>query len=288
MPNAPLSDASRSFPRFLPGTAIELIREIAGGARIEAVIFDFDGTLSLIRSGWMDVMVPMMVETLIALETGETEETLERLVRELVTRLTGKQTIYQMIALAEEVTKRGGTPRDPLDYKHRYLDLLWAEIKDRIDGLKSGAIDPREMLVPGSIELLESLKARGIRIFVASGTDEVYAAPEADLLGITPYVEGKVHGAIEDYRSFSKRKVIQNIISDNKLREGALAGIGDGFVEIEDVKAAGGTAVGVATDEPGCGKVDQWKRTRLIRAGADIIIPHYLEHDALSALLFSA
>jgi len=28
------------------------------------VLFDFDGTLSLIRSGWVDVMVPMMVEIL--------------------------------------------------------------------------------------------------------------------------------------------------------------------------------------------------------------------------------
>ena len=35
----------------------------ARNARV--VLFDFDGTLSLIRSGWMNVMVPMMVEILV-------------------------------------------------------------------------------------------------------------------------------------------------------------------------------------------------------------------------------
>src|SRR5437016_322595 len=47
-------------------------------------LFDFDGTISLIRSGWMDVMVPMMVETLAELHTGETVEQLRETVEDYV------------------------------------------------------------------------------------------------------------------------------------------------------------------------------------------------------------
>src|SRR3984893_13887104 len=101
---------------------IESISSGSSTTRAKVVLFDFDGTLSLIRSGWMDVMVPMMVEILAELKTGETEEQLRAIVEDFVWRLTGKETIYQMIALADEVKKRGGTPLDPLAYKKMYLD----------------------------------------------------------------------------------------------------------------------------------------------------------------------
>ena len=35
--------------------------------------FDFDGTLSLIREGWPQIMIPMMVEVLKETGTAETE-----------------------------------------------------------------------------------------------------------------------------------------------------------------------------------------------------------------------
>ena len=90
-------------------------------------LFDFDGTLSLIRAGWFDVMVPMMVEPLLDLGTGESEEDLKALVEEYVGRLTGRQTIYQMIEFADQIRKRGGSPKEPIEYKHAYLDLADGE-----------------------------------------------------------------------------------------------------------------------------------------------------------------
>jgi len=75
---------------------IERLRPGVSAERARVVLFDFDGTISLIRSGWVNVMVPMMVEILMELKTGETEEELTAVVREFVDRLTGKQTIYQM------------------------------------------------------------------------------------------------------------------------------------------------------------------------------------------------
>ncbi len=48
--------------RFLPGSSIEIIREPAGRGAYSHALFDFDGTLSLLREGWPKVMGPMMVE----------------------------------------------------------------------------------------------------------------------------------------------------------------------------------------------------------------------------------
>ena len=50
-----------------------------------------------------------------------------------------------------------------------------------------------------------------------------------------------------------------------------LLGFGDGVVEAQEVKRAGGTFVGVASAEPGQTGINAEKRTRLIAAGADII-----------------
>ena len=93
-----------------------------------AAIFDFDGTLSLLRRNWQDVMIPMMVDILQTTSSGESHDDLSSCVEEFVMRLNGRQTIYQMMQLAEEVKKRGGVPADPLQYKHRYHDLLWREV----------------------------------------------------------------------------------------------------------------------------------------------------------------
>ena len=128
---------------------VETIRQAsAGQARV--VLFDFDGTLSLIRTGWMQVMVPMMVEILSRLKTGESETALRNVVEGFVWRLTGKETIYQMIALAEEVTRRGGAPLDPLAYKKLYLDSLWTVIRSRVEELRAGHCAPDKYLVPGA------------------------------------------------------------------------------------------------------------------------------------------
>ena len=87
---------------------IEIVNPAHPADRSAAAIFDFDGTLSLLRRNWQDVMIPMMVEILAATGTRETREELARHVEDFVMRLNGKQTIYQMMQLAEEVADRGG------------------------------------------------------------------------------------------------------------------------------------------------------------------------------------
>ena len=81
------------------GDEIEVLRPDLPRGRFRSVLFDFDGTLSLIREGWPQVMIPMMVEELRATGTAETPEQLARAVEDFVMRLNGRQTIYQMIQL---------------------------------------------------------------------------------------------------------------------------------------------------------------------------------------------
>ncbi len=266
---------------------IESVRPGISARHARVVLFDFDGTLSLIRSGWMNVMVPMMVEILADLKTGESEEQLRELVEGFVWRLTGKETIYQMIAFAEAVEARGGKALDPLAYKKMYLDLLWQKIERRVEALRMGKADPEQFMVPGSRALLERLRDKGLKMYLASGTDEIYMKEEARLLGVTQYFEGGVYGAQDDY-SFSKAILIQRILSTAEFEGHEFLGFGDGYVEIEEVKNVGGVAVGVASEEPACTRVDEWKRQRLIGVGADYIVPNYLCGEELFSSLFPA
>ena len=151
---------------------------------ISHVVFDFDGTLSLIRQGWPEVMVPMFTEALPPID-GESQEDRRRLAFEDIMRLNGKQTIYQMMQLADRVRERGGSPAEPLWYKHEYLRRLDERIGDRVEGLATGRCAPDTYLVHGSIDLLDALTSRGLRLYLASGTDEPFVRREAEILGLT-------------------------------------------------------------------------------------------------------
>ncbi len=266
---------------------VERIHPKTSAARARVALFDFDGTVSLIRSGWVEVMVPMMVEILVELKTGEREADLRELVEDFVARLTGEQTIYQMIELARQVELRGGTPRKPLEYKHDYNNRLMAKIRHRREALRQGKIPPDEYLVPGTRAFLTALRERGLKLYCASGTDQDYTREEARLLGLEDFFGGRIYGALDDYKSFSKEILIRQMVSNMEFCWEELLGFGDGYVEIKNVKDAGGVAVGVATDEPACRSVDRWKRERLVGVGADFIVPNFLDRDELLRVLFS-
>ncbi len=266
-------------------SSIEMIRQLPERDGVHYALFDFDGTLSLIREGWQAIMIPMMIEILMQTPAHEDKDKITTVVRDFVTRLTGKQTIFQMIQLAEEVKKRGGNAEDPLTYKNEYHERLLKRIQYRLDGLRSKRIQPEEYLVPGAISILEGLRSHGVKCYLASGTDEKYVLDEAELLHLTPYFAG-IYGAQDDYMNFSKKMVIQRIIAENNLSGPEFVAFGDGFVEIEDTKSVNGIAVGVATNEADREGIDEWKRNRLIQAGADLIIPDFRVTDSLLQILF--
>ena len=272
---------------FLDNTTIEIHREIQTG-NIRHVVFDFDGTISLIRDGWQNVMVPMMVEFLqTETDTTETPEQLESLVVEFVDRLTGKQTIYQMMQLGEEIEKRGGTSREPLAYKDEYNRRLLPVVEERIAELAAGKLSAEPLRVPMSLEFLQSLREIGINCYLASGTDVEFVKNEAALLGVAEYFDGGIFGALREYKKFSKAMIIQKIITDFQLSGSELLIVGDGYVEIENAKAVGAIAVGVASVEDNRYNMNADKRERLIRAGADIIIRDFREGAKLLDYLFN-
>lgn len=260
---------------------IEILRPDLPRGCFRFVLFDFDGTLSLIREGWPQVMIPMMVAVLRETGTAESDDELTAAVEEFVMRLNGRQTIFQMMQLAEEVKRRGGQPLEPLAYKHRYHELLMERIQGRLNDLESGAVKPEEWTVPGSHALLENLRRRGLTLYLASGTDLKYVRHEAALLGVSKYFGEHIYGALDDYRHFSKQMIIERILKENDLHGHELLGFGDGFVEIEEIKRVGGVAVAVASDEVHRRGVHAWKRNRLVQAGADLVIPEYRRHERL-------
>jgi phosphoglycolate phosphatase-like HAD superfamily hydrolase len=272
---------------YLVDPEIEIVNPDLPRGRFRSVLFDFDGTLSLIREGWPQVMIPMMVSVLQETSTRETSADLTAAVEDFVMRLNGRQTIYQMIQLAEEVKRRGGQPLEPLAYKHRYHDLLMQRIHSRLADLESKKVSPEEWTVPGSHELLDNLQKRGLTLYLASGTDLKYVRQEVNLLGLASYFGHHIYGALDDYHNFSKQMIIERILREHDLRGEQLLGFGDGFVEIEEIKKVGGVAVAVASDEVNRQGVNAWKRNRLIEAGADIVIPEYRKVQPLLRFLFA-
>lgn len=269
----------------------EVIRQPSFAPRpgISHVLFDFDGTLSLIRQGWPDVMVPMFAEMMPAID-GESEDDRRRLAFEDIMRLNGKQTIYQMIQLADRIRERGGEPREPLWYKHEYLRRLDLRINDRIEALSDGSAAADEHLVYNARALLDELVRRGLPLYLASGTDEPFVKREAELLGLTRYFGPHIYGARDAYKSFSKKMVIDRILAENAIEGASLLSFGDGYVEIQNTKEVGGLAVAVASDEAnnGSGRMDPWKRDRLAGVGADLIIPDFRDAVPLLELILGS
>ena len=240
-------------------------------------LFDFDGTLSLLREGWQGIMIPYFAEVLAAVTEKPDMQAITEIVTEFVDLLTGKQTIFQCIRLDEEVQKRGGAAVDPYEYKAEYLRRLMARIKDRHEALKNGNSKPAEHLVPGCETFLKLLRENGVKLYLASGTDEVDVLAEAELLGLSQYFDGGIYGAKDTITDCSKEVVIRQIMEENNIDGAELISFGDGYIEVQLVKDIGGYAIAVATDEARRKGIDAWKRKRLLSAKAVAVIPDFSE-----------
>jgi len=267
---------------------LEIVNPSVDTSSIQHALFDFDGTISVMREGWQEIMIPLFVEVLADTPNHEGIEQLEQYARDYVARSTGIDTIYQMIHLAEQVESRGGRPLDPLDYKKEYLKRLMDRISSRIEAVRSGEVHPLDVTMKGAIAFLEMMRDHGVKMYVASGTDHANVVDEATVVGAAQFFGEHIYGALDNYWERSKAKVIQDILQKNNLSGNSLVVFGDGFVEIENCKEAGGIAVGVASDEVNRCGMNQWKRERLIDAGADVIIPDFSDIDALERFLFNS
>ena len=265
---------------------LEVVRADYLRGPFRAVVFDFDGTLSLVRGNWQGLMVPMFVEALAATGTQESPAELTGIVEEFVTRLTGQPTMQQMLALCDEVERRRQARPDPHVYFTKYMDMLLRRTRERIEAVLTGKIRPDELLIAGTRPLLEALRARGLYLVIASGTELGDVCREAGVLQIDPYFGKCVFGPINNDPDFSKERVLRELMREHGFRGDEIVGIGDGPAEMAAIKAVGGLAIGVASDEVHLdGRVNQLKRSHLLRAGADLIITDYRDGDTVLSLL---
>ena len=278
----------------LPGTDIEIISEDISRGRIAHAVFDHDGTISTLREGWEAVMEPMMVRAIPGKAyQSAAEEDYHRVagrVRTYIDQSTGIQTILQMEALADMVRHFGFVHEEAVleaqGYKDVYNRALMERINERIRRVENGELNTDDWCVKGAVTFLRQLHERGVKLYLASGTDEQDVVNEARILGYAELFEGRIYGAVSDFSKYSKKMVIDRIIRENNLSGPELLCLGDGPVELRETKKRGGIAVGIASDEVRRFGLNIDKRARLVRAGADLIVPDFSQAQQLFAYLF--
>jgi phosphoglycolate phosphatase-like HAD superfamily hydrolase len=136
-----------------------------------------------------------------------------------------------------------------------------------------------------AIPLVEALRSRGMKLYLASGTDVEDVRAEAEALGFAGFFEGRIYGSVGDVNVEAKRVVLDRIFRDNAIAPEALVTIGDGPVEMRETRKRGGTAVGVCSDERRGFGVNLAKRRRLVRGGATLLLPDFTDLRTFLAVL---
>ena len=273
--------------QLLEGTDIQILNPNLERGNVKYAIFDFDGTVSILREGWEKIMEPVMIESICG-EYPATPEVVDN-VRKYIDDSTGIQTILQMEALVEMVHQTGLVPKqkilDSWGYKNIYNERLMVPVRQRIAALQCGQISLDDSTVRGSIHFCKKLAERGVIMYAASGTDQDDVRNEAKVLGVARDFKGGIYGAVGSVEEYSKDKVIKGILRDHQLHGSELMVLGDGPVEIRNAKENGAIAVGIASDEVTGHGWNTRKIDRLTKAGCDILMPDFTYGDELIAYL---
>jgi len=293
--NADLAENVRSA-EYLQDSEIELCdREVLDRlGEIKHVVFDHDGTISTLRQGWEEIMEPVMIKSIL----GDKYDTIDQAsynevvkqVKEYINKTTGIQTIFQMEGLVKMVDEFGFVSKDKIldkfECKKIYNEALMEMVNKRLQKLKVGELDAFDFMLKGAFKFLTELKKRGVTMYLASGTDVEDVINEANLLGYADMFDGGIYGAMRDVTKFSKKMVMEKIIKENELEGNELAVFGDGPVEIREGRRFGGIAIGITSNEIRRYGMDIEKRSRLVKAGAQLLISDFSQYSKLIALLF--
>jgi phosphoglycolate phosphatase-like HAD superfamily hydrolase len=254
-----------------------------GGVR--HALFDFDGTISVIRRGWENIMIPMMVK-MICDQQPPTPE-IEAEVAAYVDRSTGILTIRQMEWLEKAVRRYGlaREPRSAREYKAIYNERLLRPVRRRLSQMDGSQASRDALTIAGARPFLQGLWDRGVELYLASGTDHEYVLEEASVLGVTEFFGERIYGARDDTEAYTKERIIQRILQENHLEGEELVVVGDGPVEIRNAKARDAVALGVAANEERRQGLNRRKRERLLNAGADLVVADFFHHDELLRFL---
>ena len=247
------------------------------------------------RQGWEEVMAPVMMKAILGDQYATVDrglfEQVQRQVLAYIDQSTGLQTILQMESLVEMVREAGFVPDkkilDKFGYKEIYNEALMEVVNARIAKLESGRLAISDFTVKGAIDFLTALHNRGVTLYLASGTDREDVLHESAVIGCAEFFDGGIYGAIGDVTKYSKRMVIDRIMTENDLSGPEMVVIGDGPVEMRECRKRGGIAVGIASDEIRRYGLNPEKRARLIKAGAQVVVPDFSGWHDLLNLLFA-
>jgi rfaE bifunctional protein kinase chain/domain len=280
--------------QYLNDSEIEVVNELPHQLNISHAIFDHDGTISTLREGWEQIMVPMMIKAILGEHFQDADEAIYHKVHDrvidFVDKTTGIQTLVQMKGLVDLVREFGLVPEeqilDEFGYKQIYNDELLKMVRVREAKLSRGELSLEDVTLKNAVKLLETLHKSGVTLYLASGTDEVDVKNEARILGYDHLFEGGIYGAVGDVKKEAKKIVLDRILNDiGDAKTGQVAAFGDGPVEIRETRKRGGITVGIGSNEVKRHSLNENKRSRLIKAGADIIIPDFSQLPKLLQLL---
>jgi rfaE bifunctional protein kinase chain/domain len=279
---------------YLLDTEIEIVRAVKEKPQIRYAIFDHDGTISTLREGWEKIMAPMMIKAVLGERFMDADEALfhkvSTRVHEFIDRTTGIQTLVQMKSLVELIREFGCVPPemilDEFGYKEIYNRELLRMVRDREQKLQKGELGVEDMTLKNAVHFLHLLHEAGIQLYLASGTDIQDVKEEARILGYDHLFGDRIFGAIGNVNVEAKKVVLHRILNSiGEMGFDSVVTFGDGPVEIRETRKRGGITVGIASNELKRFGLNERKRSRLIRAGADIIVPDFSQHRSLLNLL---
>lgn len=240
------------------------------------VVFDFDGTLSLLRQGWPSTMLAMFLEIL-APQDGTERSALETELTTEILSFNGRQPIHQMRAFTARVHSRMGQAQSPEEYLAEYATRLRIGINARIQSIRDNTAEPDAFVLHGARALLERLRDAGFTLYLLSGTNEDFVREESELLGLTDFFAAGLYGGTPDPKDFSKERIYDQIMKEAGITGENLLSFGDGPIELRATVERGGLSIAVASDETnnGGGRIDSDKQAVLTEAGAAAVIPDY-------------
>lgn len=279
---------------YLAGSEIEIINAWEHKPQIRHAIFDHDGTISTMREGWELIMAPMMIKAILGDKYADADEILYHKVKtrvdEFIDKTTGIQTLVQMQGLIELIREFGCVPEekilDVFGYKQIYNEELLIMVREREKKFLQGELSLEDFTLKNAVTFLQKLHHAGVKLYLASGTDEEDVKSEARVLGYDYLFEGRIYGAVGDITKEAKKIVLDRILDTiGEAASGKVVTFGDGPVEIRETNKRGGATIGIASNELRRYGLNEHKRTRLIKAGADVIVPDFSQYQKLLDLL---
>jgi rfaE bifunctional protein kinase chain/domain len=280
--------------RYFEKSEIEIILKCPVNTEIRYAVFDNDGTVSTLREGWEQIMGPVMIKSILGEIYHKVDETVfnrvKTRVEEVIDKTTGIQTLMQMKILLDLIREFGFVNEnkmlDEFGYKEIFNRELLAMVGEREAKLKDGELNVDDLTIKNAIPFIKQLQNKGIKLYLTSGTDEEDVRHEASILGYDKYFEGGIHGAVGDINKEAKKIVLDRILDTIGSSEASrIVTFGDGPVEIRETHKRGGITVGVASDELRRHGLNQVKRTRLIKAGAGMIVPDFSQAGKILEML---